>query len=92
MSKFIDAFGKACPMPVVLAKKEIDAGERDITVAVDNEIAVGNLKRLADSNGIETKVETVEGGFHVIFAGGAADGDMKKAPQAAPAPSACSVS
>lgn len=95
MSKFIDAFGKACPMPVVLAKKEIDAGERDLTVAVDNEIAVGNLKRLADSNGIETKVETVEGGFHVIFAGGAAEGDakdVKKAPQAAPAPSACSVS
>ena len=28
MSKFIDAFGKACPMPVVLAKKELDAGER----------------------------------------------------------------
>ena len=50
MSKFIDAFGKACPMPVVLAKKELDAGEKDLTVAVDNEIAVGNLRRLADSN------------------------------------------
>lgn len=71
MSKFIDAFGKACPMPVVLAKKELDAGEKDLTVAVDNEIAVGNLKRLAGSNGIEVKVENVEGGFHVIFAGGA---------------------
>ena len=56
MSKFIDAFGKACPMPVVLAKKELDAGEKDLTVAVDNEIAVGNLKRLAGSNGIEVKV------------------------------------
>lgn len=90
MSKFIDAFGKACPMPVVLAKKEIDAGERDITVAVDNEIAVGNLKRLAAGSGIEVKVENVEGGFHVIFAGGAA-----KAPEettkTAPAPQ-CSAS
>ena len=67
MSKFIDAMGKACPMPVVLAKKEIDAGERNITVAVDNEIAVGNLKRLAAGSGLEAKVETVDGGFHVIF-------------------------
>ena len=56
MSKFIDAMGKACPMPVVLAKKEIDAGERNITVAVDNEIAVGNLKRLAAGSGLEAKV------------------------------------
>ena len=71
MSKFIDAMGKACPMPVVLAKKEIDAGERNITVAVDNEIAVGNLKRLAAGSGLEVKVETVAGGFHVIFEGGA---------------------
>ena len=71
MSKFIDAMGKACPMPVVLAKKEIDAGERNITVAVDNEIAVGNLKRLAAGSGLEAKVETVAGGFHVIFEGGA---------------------
>ena len=63
MSKFIDAFGKACPMPVVLAKKELDAGEKDLTVAVDNEIAVGNLKRLAGSNGLEVKVENVEGGL-----------------------------
>ncbi len=92
MSKFIDAFGKACPMPVVLAKKELDAGEKDLTVAVDNEIAVGNLRRLADSNGIEVKVENVEGGFHVIFAGGAKTEDApapKTEKQSAPA--ACSV-
>ena len=96
MSKFIDAFGKACPMPVVLAKKELDAGEKDLTVAVDNEIAVGNLKRLAGSNGIEVKVENVEGGFHVIFAGGAKT-EEKSAPQTEnqtktqSAPAACSV-
>ena len=28
----IDARGKACPLPVVLAKKALDAGERDVTV------------------------------------------------------------
>lgn len=72
MSKFIDARGKACPMPVVLAKKEIDKGERDLTVAVDNEIAVGNLTRLAQNSGIEVKTEkTGDNCFNVIFAGGA---------------------
>ena len=88
MSKFIDAMGKACPMPVVLAKKEIDAGERDITVAVDNEIAVGNLKRLADGCGIDVKVEETEGGFHVIFAGGA---EKAAVTDEKPAPSLCAV-
>lgn len=27
MNQFVDALGKACPMPVILAKKEIDAGQ-----------------------------------------------------------------
>ena len=36
----IDAKGKACPLPVVLAKKALDAGERDVMVLVDNAVAV----------------------------------------------------
>lgn len=72
MAKFIDARGKACPMPVILAKTEIDRGEIDLTVIVDNEIAVENLKRLANSKGIEIKVAPFENNnFSVIFAGGA---------------------
>ena len=55
MPKFIDARGKACPMPVVLAKREIDSGEINITVAVDNEMAVENLKRLATNSNIEVR-------------------------------------
>ena len=73
MAKYIDARGKACPMPVILAKKEIDNGETDLTVVVDNEIAVGNLSRLASNCGIEVKTEEIEDGcYNVIFAGGAA--------------------
>lgn len=47
----IDARGKACPLPVVLAKKALDAGERDVTVLVDNAVAVENLRRLAAASG-----------------------------------------
>ena len=44
--KIIDAFGMQCPKPLVLAKKEIDAGYRELSVQVDNETAVKNLTRL----------------------------------------------
>ena len=73
MAKYIDARGKACPMPVILVKKEIDNGERDITITVDNEIAVENLKRLAADSGIEVKAEKNGNDFNVTFAGGAAE-------------------
>ena len=45
--KMIDARGKNCPIPVVLAQKAIAAGETAFTVRVDNAAAVENLKRLA---------------------------------------------
>ena len=86
MAKYIDARGKACPMPVILVKKEIDNGERDITITVDNEIAVENLKRLAADSGIEVKAEKNGNDFNVTFAGGAAE--VKKEE---PAVNACTL-
>ena len=82
----IDAMGKACPIPVVLAKKELDSGCRDLTVAVDNEAAVGNLSRLAARCGMQAESETVSGGFHVhIFGNG-------EIPASVPAPASAAVS
>ena len=46
MAVEIDAMGKACPMPVVLAKQALDGGENDVTVVVDNQIAVENLMKM----------------------------------------------
>lgn len=71
MPQFIDARGKACPMPVVLAKQELDKGEKNLTVMVDNETAVENLKRLATHSGSEVTAEYREDGIAVIFAKGA---------------------
>ncbi len=60
----IDARGKACPMPVILAKKEIDGGCKDLTVLVDNKTAVENLTRLGNSAGMTVSTgETAEGRF-----------------------------
>ena len=60
----IDARGKACPQPVILAKKEIDGGCRDLTVLVDNKTAVENLTRLGNSAGMTVSTgETAQGLF-----------------------------
>ena len=40
----IDAKGKACPMPVMMAKKEMDTGCEALSITVDNAIAVQNLR------------------------------------------------
>jgi len=42
----IDARGLACPQPVIMAKKAIEENEQ-ITVLVDNDMAVENIRRLA---------------------------------------------
>ena len=68
MSKIVDAKGKNCPIPVIMAKKEIDAGESSFVVEVDNDTAVQNLVRLAGSSGYISSVEDKEGIFSVAFA------------------------
>ncbi|EDT75988.1 sulfurtransferase-like selenium metabolism protein YedF [Clostridium butyricum] len=67
MSKMIDAKGKNCPMPVIMAKKEIDAGTEELIIEVDNSIAVENLKKLAKSQGFFTNVKEENGSFSVVF-------------------------
>lgn len=49
MGKRIDAVGKQCPMPVILAKKALEETPvgGTVTVVVDNDIAVQNLSKLA---------------------------------------------
>ncbi|MEN6564520.1 MAG: sulfurtransferase TusA family protein, partial [Christensenella sp.] len=70
----IDARGKACPQPVILAKKELDNGSRDITVLVDNRAAVENLTRLGNSAGVAVATGEAEGGFFVRLTGEAKPG------------------
>lgn len=70
MKKFIDAKGKNCPMPVIMAKKEIEAGVNFFEIEVDNKIAVENLKKLAKSQGFELKVINDKNNFKVEFSNG----------------------
>lgn len=70
MSKSIDARGKNCPMPVIMAKKEIEQGGKFFTVQVDNKIAVENLKKFANSQSYEVSIEESNGDFNVKFSNG----------------------
>lgn len=67
--KQIDARKQACPLPVIMAKKEIEAGEVAFEIVVDNKIAVENLKKFAKNQQFECEV--VENGeeFFVSFLG-----------------------
>ena len=83
----LDGFGKACPMPLVMVKKEIDKGNTDITIKVDNETAVKNITRLAKKKGLGFTVDTIEGGFSIVI-GGELSADEDAVPAAA---AACST-
>lgn len=86
MSQIIDARGKACPTPVIMAKKAISAGESTFTVLVDNTTAVENLKRLAENQGFDAAAAEAEGVFSVAFTrtGCAACEEAVNAPLPAP--------
>ena len=55
----VNALGEACPMPVVKAKKAIDAltAPETVQVLVDNDAAVQNLIRLAGQYGFAVRAE-----------------------------------
>lgn len=82
--KLIDAFGLQCPKPLMLAKKEIDAGNREVAVQVDNETAVKNLTRLGGKTGLGVSVDEIEGGWLVTLAEGEAAALASPAPASTP--------
>ena len=53
MEKLIDCMGMACPLPVINAKKAIEAFTEDglLRIKIDNDTAVQNLTRLGEHNG-----------------------------------------
>ena len=52
----LDAAGKACPIPVIMAKKELDNGTQDLSILVDGQTQIDNLSRLGKTYGREITV------------------------------------
>ena len=69
----LDAAGKACPIPAIMAKKELDDGTQGLEIIVDGQTQIDNLERLANAYG--RPISSVPKGdkFLVSFA----DGDGK---------------
>ncbi|MBQ3446035.1 MAG: sulfurtransferase TusA family protein, partial [Synergistaceae bacterium] len=55
----INAMGKLCPEPVIMTKAEIEKGETEITVSVDNDIAVSNVTRLLNGKGYTVTLDRI---------------------------------
>ena len=70
----IDARGLQCPIPVIMAKKELDANVQDVEILVDGKTQVDNLARLGDSIGRPISAEPYDGVMLVKFS----NGDTKK--------------
>jgi selenium metabolism protein yedF len=65
-SKLLDCTKLECPMPVIKAKQELEKyGEVLLDVIVDNEIAVQNLTKLANSMGFKSSSKTQGANFVV---------------------------
>lgn len=62
----IDALGKQCPIPVMMAKKLIDQDLDAFTVAVDNKTATQNLKNLAKLSFYDTSIDGLDAGNFLV--------------------------
>ncbi len=84
--KRLDERGKQCPLPVIEAKKALEAsapGEK-VEVVVDNEIAVQNLSKMADHKGLAVCSEkTGDREFLVTITAGERNDQASEAPAAA---------
>ncbi len=66
--KLIDCKGLACPKPVILTKKELEAmTEGELEVIVDNIAAKENVSRFAKSQGCDYQVTEKEGLFYITI-------------------------
>lgn len=63
----IDARGQNCPIPVIMANKEIENNILSFTILVDNAIAVENLKKLAKNKGYKVELQGIGLDYSVDF-------------------------
>ncbi|HCD42267.1 MAG TPA: sulfurtransferase-like selenium metabolism protein YedF [Lachnoclostridium sp.] len=80
MEKIVDARGLTCPQPVIKAKEALkDMGEGTLKVLVDNEIAVQNVMKLGNYEGVAPVSEKkAEGEYEILFHVNRKSGSMEE--------------
>lgn len=71
----VNAMGDACPIPVIKTKKALEEnkGQEEVEVLVDNETAVKNVTKMAESQGASvTREKKGEGGYRILISPGQA--------------------
>ena len=63
MSTSIDARGRSCPQPVLMAKEAIQSGETSYQIIVDNHAAKENVSRFAAHSGYNVSVTEADGEY-----------------------------
>ena len=70
MDKTVNALGLACPLPVVETKKALETMTEAgvLTVLVDNEVAVQNVSKFAESKNLSVRSEkAAEKEYHIMI-------------------------
>lgn len=67
MAQLIDACGRSCPEPVLMTKKALESKENRYEVLVDNNTALQNVTRFAQSAGYRVEVAEQEEIFHLVL-------------------------
>ena len=61
----VDARGRSCPEPVIMTKRALDQNGNRAMVLVDNQLAVDNITRFADSRGLNVLVKEKDADFEL---------------------------
>lgn len=79
--KTVDARGTVCPQPVILTKKEVDNGENEITVIVDNETSRTNVMKFGTKFDFDCIEEVREDGIYITMTKGEAVHTAEEKPE-----------
>jgi len=63
----VDARGRSCHEPVIMTKRALDQNGNRAMVLVDNQVAVDNITRFADSRGLKVLVKEKDGDFELTI-------------------------
>ena len=67
MADIIDARGRSCPEPVLLTKKALTGGAPQVTVLVDNAVAMENVSRYATKEGYEIALREIDDEYEMTL-------------------------
>jgi len=67
LNNVVDARGLSCPLPVLKAKEAIEKGDEKIEVLVDNNTALENVTRMAESKGCTVETQQNNDGDWQLF-------------------------